>query len=62
MGYDLDNMAVGTGFDMSNSQTQIKAWRDIWSADHGVGSVTQVVPAAEIIATLKREYNEACKN
>ena len=61
MGYDPDNMAAGTGFDMSNSQTQIKAWRDIWSAGHGVGSVTQVAPAAEIIATLKREYNEACK-
>ena len=62
MGYDPDNMAAGTGFDMSNSQTQIKAWRDIWSAGHGVGSVTQVAPAAEIITTLKREYNEACKN
>ena len=62
MGYDPDNMAAGTGFDMSNSQTQIKAWRDIWSAGHGVGSVSQVAPAAEIITTLKREYNEACKN
>ena len=62
MGYDPDNMAAGTGFDMSNSQTQIKAWRVIWSAGHGVGSVSQVAPAAEIIATLKREYNEACKN
>ena len=60
MGYDPDNMVAGTGFDLSNSQTQIKAWRDIWSAGHGVGSVTQIASAANIINKLKREYEMAC--
>lgn len=62
MGYDPDNMAAGTEFDLSDSQNQIKAWRDIWSAGHGVGSVNAIAPAARIIETLKREYDDACKS
>ncbi|GGX70309.1 hypothetical protein GCM10011309_20490 [Litorimonas cladophorae] len=61
MGYDPDNMAAGSGLDLSDSQSQIKAWRDVWSAGHGVGSVKSVEPAAKIIARLKHEYDEACK-
>lgn len=61
MGYDPDNMAAGTGFDLSNSQSQIKAWRDVWSAGHGVGSVTEVTSTTNIIKRLKREYEAACK-
>lgn len=61
MGYDPDNMAASRGFDMSNSQAQIKAWRDVWSAGHGVGSVSQVSHAAEVIKKLKQEYVSACK-
>lgn len=62
MGYDPDNMAAGSGLDLSDSQSQIKAWRDVWSAGHGVGSVKNVEPAAKIIARLKHEYDEACKS
>lgn len=62
MGYEPDNMAAGSGMDLSNSQSQIKAWRDIWSAGHGVGSVREIAPAADIIKCLEREYDEACKN
>lgn len=62
MGYDPNDMAAGTGMDLSDSQSQIKAWRDIWSAGHGVGSVTKIEPAGEIIARLMAEYDEACKN
>lgn len=36
-----------------------KAWRDIWGAGQGVGSVDRVVPAAELVARLKREYEAA---
>ncbi len=61
MGYDPDNMAAGSGMDLSNSQDQIKAWRDVWSAGHGVGAVTSIEPAADIIKRLKREYSQACK-
>lgn len=39
------------GFD-----SEAKAWKNIWSAGHGVGSIHDTVPIAEIIAILKDEY------
>ncbi len=47
------------GPDFAQSQDQIKAWRDVWSAGHGVGSVTQIRPVADIIAQLESEYRQA---
>ncbi len=35
------------------------AWIDIWSAGQGVGSVDKVVSVAELVTTLKAEYDEA---
>ena len=52
---DPSKMNFGSG-DGSNSA---KAWRDIWGCGQGIGHVRQVVPAAELIARLKREYAEA---
>jgi nitronate monooxygenase len=36
-----------------------KAWRDVWGSGQGIGTVDAVVPAAELIARLGREYAEA---
>ncbi len=36
-----------------------KAWKDIWGCGQGIGSVKAVVPVAEMVARLKREYDEA---
>ena len=36
-----------------------KAWRDVWGSGQGIGVVEAVVPAAELIARLTREYAEA---
>ena len=36
-----------------------KAWKDIWGCGQGIGAVTAVVSAAELVARLKREYEEA---
>lgn len=59
MGLDPDNPGAGKGVNLSQSQSQIKAWRDIWSAGHGVGEVRASRPAAQIIADLKASYEEA---
>ncbi len=61
MGYDPNNMEAGSGMNLANSQDQIKAWRDVWSAGHGVGSVKTISSAADIIEGLRREYAQACK-
>ena len=36
-----------------------KAWKDIWGCGQGIGAVKAVVPAAELVARLKREYDAA---
>jgi len=36
-----------------------KAWKDIWGCGQGIGAVKAVVPAAELVARLKREYEAA---
>lgn len=41
------------------SQHEAKAWKDIWSAGHGVANIDSVLPAAALIAQLEREYHAA---
>ncbi|HVY84452.1 MAG TPA: nitronate monooxygenase family protein [Caulobacterales bacterium] len=36
-----------------------KAWKDIWGAGQGVGQVHDIVPAADLVARLRREYEAA---
>jgi nitronate monooxygenase len=36
-----------------------KAWKDIWGCGQGIGAVKQVLPTRELVARLRREYQEA---
>lgn len=36
-----------------------KAWRDVWSAGHGVGAVRAIEPIADVVTTITREYRSA---
>ena len=36
-----------------------KAWKDIWSAGHGIGAIHEIAPVAEVVAALRREYEDA---
>jgi len=56
-GMDPDNLpsADPSKMDFGGS----KAWRDIWGCGQGIGAVKAVVPAAELVARLTREYREA---
>ena len=45
--------------DMNLAAHEAKAWKDIWGAGQGVGAITDVVPVAEYVARLKREYDGA---
>ncbi len=38
---------------------EMKPWRDIWSAGHGVGSIQDLPSAAELISRMKSEYAAA---
>jgi nitronate monooxygenase len=41
------------------SGREVKAWRDIWGAGQGLAAMKAVVPAAELVARLAREYRAA---
>nr|WP_202820905.1 nitronate monooxygenase family protein [Rhizorhabdus dicambivorans] len=60
-GMDPDNLAVAdpSKMDFGGGEGKSKAWRDIWGAGQGVGVVHDIVPAAELVARLAREYEEA---
>ena len=38
---------------------EARAWKTVWSAGQGAGSVHDVLPAAELIARLRDEYTQA---
>jgi nitronate monooxygenase len=46
-------------FDSMQRETKSKAWKDIWSAGHGVGAIDKIETTAAIINRLVAEYNEA---
>ena len=54
---DPSKMSFGT--DSSGERAKPKAWKEIWGSGQGVGSIAKVVPAAELIARFRREYDEA---
>ncbi|WP_199556180.1 NAD(P)H-dependent flavin oxidoreductase [Sandaracinobacteroides hominis] len=61
-GLDPDNLPKGDYSTMnfgSGGNTDAKAWRDIWGSGQGIGAVKAVVPAGEMVARLKREYDAA---
>lgn len=43
----------------SGGNTDAKAWKDIWGCGQGIGAVNEIVPAAALVARLKREYDAA---
>jgi len=63
-GLDPDNLPQSDPSKMnfgSGGNTDKKAWKDIWGCGQGIGAVKSVVPAAELIAGLEREYHAARK-
>lgn len=53
---ESDKSAMNFG---SNRNADAKAWKDIWGSGQGIGAVDAVVPAAERIDRLGREYRAA---
>jgi nitronate monooxygenase len=61
-GLDPDNLPVADKSKMnfgSGGNMKTKAWKDIWGAGQGVGSIDDVPPVAEVVARLEREYRAA---
>jgi len=58
-GLDPDSLTGKSKVDWRDSQGQLKAWRDIWSAGQGVDNVRAVEPVASIVERLAAEYAAA---
>jgi nitronate monooxygenase len=60
-GFDPDNLpqADPSKMNFANSDSKVKAWRDIWSAGQGVGAVKEIVSVAELVTRLRNEYRAA---
>jgi nitronate monooxygenase len=60
-GFDPDNLPEADKTKMnfgSGSDLKAKVWRDIWSAGQGVGNIHEVLPTAELVARMLREYED----
>jgi nitronate monooxygenase len=61
-GMDPDNLPEGDVKTMNfagGDGSKSKAWKDIWGCGQGIGAVKEVVPAADMVARLAREYKAA---
>ncbi len=58
-GLDPDHLPDGNVADMNFHEGSTKAWKDIWGSGQGIGAVKAVVPVAELVARLRKEYAAA---
>lgn len=58
-GLDPDNLPQSDPSTMDFGSRRSKAWRDIWGCGQGIGAVTRVVGAADLVGRLAREYADA---
>lgn len=65
MGLDPDNLphrdksSMDFGVAGEGGGSKIKAWKDIWGAGQGVGSIDDAPPAGEVVARMIQEYHAA---
>src|SRR5690606_11182253 len=58
-GLDPDNLAQSDPSRMNFGTDAKKPWKDIWGCGQGISAIKKVVPTAELVQRLVREYEEA---
>ena len=60
-GMDPENLERSdpSAMNFGDGSAKPKSWKEIWGSGQGIGAVDKVVPAAELIARLTREYEAA---
>ncbi|WP_198654925.1 NAD(P)H-dependent flavin oxidoreductase [Albibacillus kandeliae] len=60
-GMDPDNLERSdpSKMDFGSGSSKPKSWKEIWGSGQGIGAVDKVVPAADLVARLTREYDAA---
>jgi nitronate monooxygenase len=58
-GLDPDALPASDPSAMNFGTDRRKPWKDIWGCGQGIAAIDAVVPAAELVARLQREYRAA---
>ena len=58
-GMDPDNLPVSDPSKMDFGGEKTKAWKDIWGSGQGIGAITKVQSAGDLVAQFKREFADA---
>jgi nitronate monooxygenase len=58
-GLDPANLPAKGKMDLTGASTKIKAWKDVWSAGQGLGTVHKIEPIADIVDRVAAEYQLA---
>ena len=58
-GLDPDKLPESDPSAMNFGGSAAKAWKDIWGSGQGIGAIREVLPAGQLVARLKREYQAA---
>lgn len=60
-GMDPDDLPEGDKENMDfshGSDVEAKAWKDIWSAGQGVGTIDDILPAFDLVQRMEQEYRD----
>ncbi len=52
---------VDFGEELDAEKAEAKAWKTLWSAGQGVATITDILPTADLVSRLKKEFIEAIK-
>jgi len=58
-GLDPDALPASDPSAMNFGTDRKKPWKDIWGCGQGIAAIDAVVPAADLVARLQREYRSA---
>ncbi len=58
-GLDIENLLAGSAPEAAGILETVKAWRDLWSAGHGVSVIDDIPRVADLVERLEREYRAA---
>ena len=60
MGIDVEKLRAGASPEAAGVEENVRSWRDLWSAGHGVSVIDDIPPVSELVDRLEREYLAAC--
>lgn len=57
-GMDPDRLEVSDAskMDFGENREKPKSWKEIWGSGQGIGAINEIVPTADLVARLQREY------